>query len=531
MARQRFEVAVGPEQPEARFLVAGFSLKAGYPVCRHLAQRAVLDVPVAGGVETQVSLLLAGPEAGDQSVAVVALPSEELLASAELPRGRKHQVRFTVPGSLAAGADLVRLGIRCNRELPSAWEARCADFYGFVVEADAPKPFAMPDEPASARQYAALWGDLHVHTRWSYCAQGEQNPEGVDGGTDVENYQLARDELGFDFVATADHADHFTPDQWQEAQANAQAAHEDGRFVVVPGYEWTNSHEWGHRNVYFPKRPAPLFSHTATRTNTPAKLWAALAEYGAIAVPHHTNRVDFPMDWSVGHAVREPLVEIYSRWGSCEQYRGPLSDYRGTFVGGSVQDGLARGHMLGFVGGGDVHVFGACPQTYRTPHNRTNRGMTSVLAGGNTLAEIFEALAARRCYATTGARIEVDFRVNGHVMGSFIERSLYDFPQLFPLCLTARVVPTEPVTKLEVICNGRVVYEHPHNVGSEVRFAMPVDMPYVRAERVIDGRPEIVEIRHHSCRFNQYYYLRVTQADGHMAWTSPIYLRIKRFES
>ena len=70
MAKQRFEVAVGPEQPEAKFLVAGFSLKSGYPVCRHLAQRAVLDVPVAAGVETQVSLLLAGPEAGDQSVAI-----------------------------------------------------------------------------------------------------------------------------------------------------------------------------------------------------------------------------------------------------------------------------------------------------------------------------------------------------------------------------------------------------------------------------------------------------------------------------
>jgi hypothetical protein len=398
-----------------------------------------------------------------------------------------------------------------------------------VVEAEAANPFQLPSrETPKMQQYSTFWGDLHVHSRWSECARGEYNPEGVDGATDVENYQLAREELEFDFLALTDHADHFTPDQWQQAQANAQAAHEDGRFVVIPGYEWTSSHEWGHRNVYFPSIPAPLFPHTASKTSSPPKLWAALEEYGGITIPHHTNRVDFPIDWSNGHPVREPLVEIYSRWGSCEQYRGPLSDYRGTFAGGSVQDGLARGHMLGFVGGGDVHAFGARPQTYRTPHNRTNRGMTAVLAQSKTQSEIFNALASRRCYATSGARIEADFRVNGYVMGSVIDRTPYEFHQLFPLCLTARVVPTEPVTKLEVICNGQVMYEHLHCVGDQVRFAIPVDLPYVRAERVIDDKPQVVEIRQHPCRFDQYYYLRVTQADGHMAWTSPIYLRVRK---
>ena len=113
---------------------------------------------------------------------------------------------------------------------------------------------------------------------------------------------------------------------------------------------------------------------------------------------------------------------------------------------------------------------------------------------------------------------------------SLIERTPYEFAQLFPLCLTARVVGTEPIATLEVICNGTVIYEHLHTVGQEVRFAIPVDLPYVRAERVLEGVPRVVEVRHHPGRFDQYYYLRVRQVDGHVAWSSPIFVRMRKEE-
>ena len=47
--------------------------------------------------------------------------------------------------------------------------------------------------------------------------------------------------------------------------------------------------------------------------------------------------------------------------------------------------------------------------------------MAVVLAVENTREEIWDALYARRTYATTGARIVLDFKVNQQHMGSWIE--------------------------------------------------------------------------------------------------------------
>ncbi|MEZ4621453.1 MAG: DUF3604 domain-containing protein [Caldilineaceae bacterium] len=48
-------------------------------------------------------------------------------------------------------------------------------------------------------------------------------------------------------------------------------------------------------------------------------------------------------------------------------------------------------------------------------------GLTCVLAESLTRNAIFDALKNRRCYGTTGPRIDLDFSVNGYLMGSVIE--------------------------------------------------------------------------------------------------------------
>ena len=47
--------------------------------------------------------------------------------------------------------------------------------------------------------------------------------------------------------------------------------------------------------------------------------------------------------------------------------------------------------------------------------------MTGAYATELTRPAIFEAIRKRRSYATTGEPIQVEFRVNGHLMGSEID--------------------------------------------------------------------------------------------------------------
>ncbi|MCA9688277.1 MAG: DUF3604 domain-containing protein, partial [Myxococcales bacterium] len=48
-------------------------------------------------------------------------------------------------------------------------------------------------------------------------------------------------------------------------------------------------------------------------------------------------------------------------------------------------------------------------------------GLTCVLAEALTRPSVFAALRARRCYGTTGARVDLDFTVNGQPMGAAIQ--------------------------------------------------------------------------------------------------------------
>ena len=77
----------------------------------------------------------------------------------------------------------------------------------------------------------------------------------------------------------------------------------------------------------------------------------------------------------------------------------------------SVQDAWMMGLRIGVIGGSDGHnLFGDRIQ-----------GLTGVYATELSRAGIFEAIRKRHCYATTGDPIELEFRVNGHLMGSEID--------------------------------------------------------------------------------------------------------------
>lgn len=331
------------------------------------------------------------------------------------------------------------------------------------------------------------FGDLHVHTQlhrdWEI-----NEPDDLDAA-----YTFARDAAALDFVAITDHDNWMTDGEWALHQQKRNEYNQPGRFVTLLAYEWTgtvlqprsigcpaDTPHYGHRNVYFPGDSGPLIRFR-DGCSPPERLWEGLAGTGALTIPHHPSVFPgFEMDWEHFNPQFDLAVEVVQYRGSSEYEPGEKSHPHPA----SVQAALARGYRLGFVGGTDNHVGQA----------GVLKGITAILAPELSRGALFEALRQRRTYATTGARILIDFRFGDHPMGSIVHTSA---TPVFDI----RVVGTAPIARLDIVKNNADV-------------------------RTLIEPGQHVEFRWSDPGFHDSagYYLRLTQEDGQMAWTSPIWV-------
>ncbi|UCC72346.1 MAG: DUF3604 domain-containing protein, partial [Gemmatimonadota bacterium] len=177
-------------------------------------------------------------------------------------------------------------------------------------------------------------------------------------------------------------------------------------FVTLLAYEW-HSIAFGDHNVYYPG------DGEIVERGTLERLDEALEGSGALVIPHHIGYGPGQrgIDWDHFDAHRSPVVEIFSGHGSSERDGGPYPMYHTMGPRshrGTVAHGLALGKRFGFVAGTDHH--GGYPGHY-------GEGRTAVYAQELTRASLWEALRARRCYAVTGDKIELEFFVDDAFMG------------------------------------------------------------------------------------------------------------------
>lgn len=292
------------------------------------------------------------------------------------------------------------------------------------------------------------WGDLHSHCAISYgtgsleralrAAAGHLDFASVTGHaswpdmpTDRARYAEVIDYHREGFARFADH--------WREVQAITERHHAPGRFVPVLSSEW-HSIAVGDHNVYLPGASGPI------PQGDDLDALARSAPTGSLIVPHHVGYGPGArgIDWAAFDASRSPVVEVVSTHGSSDVGSGAIASYHtmGPFAAaGSVEEGLWRGHRFGFVGGTDHH--GGYPGHH-------GGGRTAVFASELTREALFEALRARRCYAVTGDKIALDFRLDDAPMGSEVRGS------------GARRVRVEArgedaIEALELVRNGLVV--------------------------------------------------------------------------
>ena len=111
---------------------------------------------------------------------------------------------------------------------------------------------------------------------------------------------------------------------------------------------------------------------------------------------------------------------------------------------------------------------------------------------------VIQGIRDRSAYAATD-NILLDFRVDGALMGSVIRSD-------GPPKIEAKAVGTAPIARIEVIRDN--AYIHTHEPESEEAAFSYVDNDAAPGEH--------------------WYYVRVEQSDGQIAWASPVWATIGR---
>jgi len=342
------------------------------------------------------------------------------------------------------------------------------------------------------------FGDVHKHTNLSPCANVDpynQSP--------AESYEHARRLANSDFLCICDHAEKITVEQWRDCMRIAQEHNKPGQFVAWPAVEWATN-LYGHRNLYFRDYDVPLIP--GTEFTSPPALWATIRERGlpALTIPHHPAR-ELNADLTRTDDELEPAYEIFSGWGNEEYHGAPLQDTDRSYTRGFAVDTLLRGFHMGFVGGGDGH-----------PAPPADCGITGIYAQDLTLPSLWQALKQRRTIATTGAKIKVDMHINGYPLGSVIHYGPDDAADLFPLEIGVAVQGTDTIASVDIVENGVTVHTKtkPRARLDQMAYTWYHPGGPMNGARRIGSSGDV----------SRFIYVRVTQRDGHMAWTSPIWL-------
>ncbi len=289
-----------------------------------------------------------------------------------------------------------------------------------------------------------LWGDLHGQTGIT-----------IGTGTVDEYLTFGRRAAFLDFTGWQGNDFQITKDGWAQVKEAVRRHHEDGAFVVFPGYEWSGlTPHGGDYNLHFLEDEPPLHrsSHWEVEDGSDLEsdrypidtLWqeAVAQKRELLAVPHvggrHAN-LDF-LDERLS-----PVIEVHSHHGTFEWM---------------IADAFARGYRVGFCAGSDDHT---CRPGLSYPTLQASRslasfdvygGYTAVFTSEFTRRGIFDALFRRHCYATTGARILLRVSAGSHIMGDAITVSE-------PPRLQITVGATAPLLEVEVYRGTELIHRAP----------------------------------------------------------------------
>jgi hypothetical protein len=334
-------------------------------------------------------------------------------------------------------------------------------------------------------------GDLHRHTDISMDGMGDGSLEDL--------YRYGLDAAALDYILVSDHNmgqdNEYT---WWRTQQSNDLYFIAETFVPLYGYERSVPYPNGHRNVIWTERghrtlPLPVAAIPKQMAEDTAKVYRYLQETGGICTSHSTATHQ-GTDWKQHDDSLEPFVELFQ--GFHASYEAPdapkantpeMIQIHGAFEpAGFVSNALGKGYWLGFQASSD--------------HVSTHVSYACVWAESLTRKDLVAAMLKRHSYAATD-NIVLDVRMGSSaMMGDRVRTAKPD--------LDIVVIGTGDIDRVDVLRNSAVVH-------------------------AVVGQPSMEETRFHwedpappKNEKTLYYYARVLQKNGHMAWSSPIWVEL-----
>lgn len=326
------------------------------------------------------------------------------------------------------------------------------------------------------------FGQLHAHTDISNGA-----------GSVEEAFQYASQVDGLDFFAVTDHSDSFDNADMGAIDADGAdisadwaagkqvaASVTNGDFVGLFGFEmtWPEDKQLGHISTF--NTPGWQTRDQADFENVPTALenyYKALTSVpGSVSQFNHPDTVhgDFERfdHYSPQYDAAVSLLEVAGEDGvvDCEYYDLALD--KGWHVAPTNNQNNHNGQW------GDA-----------------SDSRTVVLAKDLTEESLYAAMKDRRVYATQDSDLAIYYELNGTVMGSIIPKS-----EEAEITVFLSDPTDEAIGNVEVVTDGGAVL----------------------VSEYVETPSQVLELSA-SCG-HSYYYLRITQPDGDVAVTAPVWM-------
>jgi hypothetical protein len=335
--------------------------------------------------------------------------------------------------------------------------------------------------------YNIYFGQIHSHTDYSdgagTCDQAFNY--GKNTAKQIDFLAVTDHSNSFDNADKASLADGSMSSEWVEGHELADK-YTDADFVGIYGFEMTWSNGLGHMNTFntpgFQSRTQKEYStystalsnyYTTLKTDTgsisqfnhPGTTFGDFSDFA-----HYDEDIDSLISLiEVGNG--EGAIGSAGYFPSYEYYTRALD--KGWHVAPTNNQDNHKGYW------GDA-----------------NTGRTVILADSLTRDNIYDALRNMRTYATEDNDLEIQYTLNGEIMGTILDQT----PDNVNIKVSLKDPTDSALGKVEVIVNGglSIATQNVTTNTAELEFNLPADYSY--------------------------YYIRVTQPDKDTAVTAPVWV-------
>lgn len=326
------------------------------------------------------------------------------------------------------------------------------------------------------------FGQLHAHTDISNGA-----------GSVEEAFQYASQVDGLDFFAVTDHSDSFDNADMGAIDADgadisadwaagkqAAASVTNGDFVGLFGFEmtWPEDKQLGHISTF--NTPGWQTRDQEAFTN----VTAALENYYKVltAVPGSVSQFNHP-------------DTVHGDFERFDHY-SPQYDAVVSLLEVAGEDGVVD---CGYYDRALDEGWHVAPTNNQNNHNGqwgdASDARTVVLAKSLTEEALYAAMKDRRVYATQDSDLTIYYELNGTVMGSILPKS-----EEAEITVFLSDPTDEAIGNVEVVTDGGAVL----------------------VSEYVETPSQVLELSASSG--HSYYYLRITQPDGDVAVTAPVWM-------